>query len=362
MGLFKDDFGESGRITAIGLMSGTSLDGLDIVLCSFKKDDLRDFEIIDSTTVEYDNNLKERLQSAGSLSAYRFIELHREYGKWTGEQVIRFLKSHSLKVEIIASHGHTVFHEPTKNINFQIGDGAAIAATTGITTVSDFRSLDITLGGQGAPLIPIVDRDLFGEYDACINIGGFANISLDSDNERRAWDICPANTILNKLSTTFGMEYDKDGKIGKSGKVIDGLLNELEKLDYYEQLPPKSLGTEWLDSRVWPLINRYSGSKTENVMATLYEHVANRISSDLNRNGIKNALFTGGGVKNSYLISLIKERFCGKLIIPKEEIIDFKEALGFAYLGVLRTKGLPNCLSSVTGAKQNSSSGVIYHI
>ncbi len=362
MELFKNDFGESGRITAIGLMSGTSLDGLDIVLCSFKKDDLRDFEIIDSTTVEYDNNLKVRLQTAGTLPAYKFIELHRKYGKWTGEQVNLFLKQHSLKVDIIASHGHTVFHEPKKNINFQIGDGAAIAATTGITTISDFRSLDITLGGQGAPLIPIVDRDLFGEYDACINIGGFANISLDKANVRRAWDICPVNTILNKLSATFDMEYDKDGEIGKSGEVIGELLTKLERLEYYQQLPPKSLGTEWLDSRVWPLINKYSGNKTESVMATFYEHVANRISSDLNSNSMKKTLFTGGGVNNSYLISLIKERFSGELIIPKEEIIDFKEALGFAYLGIRRAIGLPNCLSSVTGAKQDSSSGVIHRV
>jgi len=362
MELFNNDYAETERITAIGLMSGTSLDGLDIALCSFKDEGFRSFEIVDSTTIEYDNNLKERLQSAATLPAYKFIELHREYGKWTGEQVKRFLKPHSIKVNLIASHGHTIFHEPKKNINFQIGDGAAIAATTGITTVSDFRSLDITLGGQGAPLIPIVDRDLFSEYDACINIGGFANVSLNKDDVRIAWDICPVNTILNRLSATFDMEYDKDGEKGRSGKVIDELLTEFEILNYYQQLPPKSLGTEWLDSNVWPLIQKYSGSKTENVMATFYTHVANRISSDLNSNGLKRVLFTGGGVKNSYLISLIKDRFNGEMIIPKEEIIDFKEALGFAYLGILRAKGLPNSLSSVTGARQDSSSGVIHRV
>jgi len=362
MGLFNNDFGNTERITAIGLMSGTSLDGLDIVLSRFSSKDFRKFEIVDSSTINYDSDLKGRLQSAGSLSAYKLIELHREYGRWMGEQVVRFLKTHNLNVDLIASHGHTVFHEPTKNINFQIGDGAAIAATTGITTVSDFRSLDITLGGQGAPLIPIVDRDLFGEYDACVNIGGFANISLDKDNVRRAWDICPVNTIMNKLSASFGMEYDKDGEKGRSGEVIGELLTELERLDYYQKLPPKSLGTEWLDSQVWPLINNYTDRKTESIMATFYKHVANRISSDLNINGIKKVLFTGGGVKNSYLISLIRELFIGELIIPEEVIIDFKEALGFAYLGVLRAKGLPNCLSSVTGAKQDSSSGVIHRV
>ena len=362
MELFKNGDNKTGKITVIGLMSGTSLDGLDIVLCSFSKDNLRNFEIVNSTTIEYSRNIKKRLQSAGSLSAHRFIELHREYGKWTGEQVNRFMKPHSMTVDIIASHGHTVFHDPKKNINFQIGDGAVVAATTSITTISDFRSLDITLGGQGAPLIPIVDRDLFGDYDACINIGGFANISLDIDKKRRAWDICPVNTILNKLASSFGMEYDKDGEKGRSGKIIDELLNELEGLDYYQQLHPKSLGTEWLDNKIWPIVNKYSDYKTESIMATFYTHVANRISSDLNRNNVKKVLFTGGGVKNSYLISLIRNMFNGKLIIPEEEIIDFKEALGFAYLGVLRAKGIPNCLSSVTGARQDSSSGVIHRM
>ena len=362
MDLFSNDYNKKENITAIGLMSGTSLDGLDIVLCHFSKDDYKRFEIVDSTTIKYSRKLKEQLQSAGSLSAYRFIQLHREYGRWTGEQINRFLKSHNQKVDIIASHGHTVFHEPGKNINFQIGDGAAIAATTGITTVSDFRTFDITLGGQGAPLIPIVDRDLFGESDACINIGGFANISLDSDSRRVAWDICPVNTVMNKLSATFNLEYDKGGKKGRSGEVIDELLNELESLNYYQQTPPKSLGTEWLESRVWPLIKKYPNYKTESIMATFYEHVANRISSDLNSNRVSSVLFTGGGVKNSYLMSLISSRYNGKLTVPDEEIIDFKEALGFAYLGVLRAKGLTNCLKSVTGARQDSSSGVIHRM
>ena len=362
MKLFKNDFSNDKQITAIGLMSGTSLDGLDIVLCRFRKDDYWNFEILDSTTIKYDSNLKQQLQSSGSLSAYRFIKLHREYGKWTGEQINSFLESNNSVVDIIASHGHTVFHEPQKKINFQIGDGAIIAATTGITTVSDFRSLDITLGGQGAPLIPIVDRDLFDEYEACINIGGFANISLNHDNRRKAWDICPVNSVLNRLSGSFDMEYDRGGEKGKSGEVIDKLLSELEQLNYYQQTPPKSLGTEWLDNRVWPLIDKYANHKTENIMATFYKHVANRISSDLNNNSVSKVLFTGGGVKNSYLISLIKDKYKGELIIPNEKIIDFKEALGFAYLGVLRIMELPNCLASVTGAKQDSSSGIVHRI
>ncbi len=362
MELFQNGFNKVKQITAIGLMSGTSLDGLDIALCRFYKEDLWKFEIIHATTIKYDNVLIKRLQSAGSLSAYRFIELHREYGKWTGEQVNRFLKSQNAKVDIIASHGHTIFHEPEKKINFQIGDGAIIAATTGITTISDFRSLDIVMGGQGAPLIPIVDRDLFGEYDACINIGGFANISLDIGKERKAWDICPVNTVLNKLARSFGMDYDKGGDKGRSGKLIDKLLEELERLDYYKLTPPKSLGTEWLDNKVWPLIDKYANHKTESIMATFYKHVANRISSDLNSHNVNKALFTGGGVKNSYLISLIKNKFHKELIIPDNTIVDFKEAVGFAYLGVLRILEMPNCLSSVTGAKQDSSSGIVHLI
>jgi len=339
-------------------MSGTSLDGLDIAICRFSDPGYRDFELIDAKTVSYDNNLKKKLREAGELSGPGLIALHREYGEWTGKQVLEFLENKHPDIDIISSHGHTVFHEPHKKLNFQLGDGTIIAATTGIITVSDFRSLDITLGGQGAPLIPIVDRDLFGEYEACVNIGGFANVSLDIDNVRKAWDICPVNTVLNRLAGELGLEFDKDGNTGRSGKVINDLLIQLEELKYYEESPPKSLGTEWLDKFVWPIIDQ-KNYRTEDIMATFYEHVSERIAADLNKHSVKSVLFTGGGTKNSYLMSLIKNKFSGRVVIPDEKIIDFKEAVGFAYLGLLRILERPNCLASVTGAQKDSCSGII---
>jgi len=337
-------------------MSGTSLDGLDIALCRLSGPGYRDLELIDAKTVPYDNNLKKKLKEAGTLSGHDLLTLHREYGKWTGKQVLVFLKNR--QIDIISSHGHTVFHEPHKKMNFQLGDGTMIAATTGITTVSDFRSLDITLGGQGAPLIPIVDRDLFGEYEACVNIGGFANVSLDIDNVRKAWDICPVNTVLNKLAGKLDHEFDKDGNAGRSGKILYNLLLKLEELKYYKESPPKSLGTEWLDKFTWPILenNKY---RTEDIMATFYAHASERIAADLNKHHVRSVLFSGGGTKNNYLMSLIKNKFSGTVVIPDEKTIDFKEAVGFAYLGLLRILQRPNCLASVTGARKDSCSGTV---
>ncbi len=358
MDLSQNNLSAKKNITAIGLMSGTSLDGLDIALCRFSGSGYRKFELIDAITVPYNNKLKNRLREAVKLSGRDLMAFHREYGEWTARQVLGFLQNKNTDIDLISSHGHTVFHEPSKKLNFQLGDGTMIAATTGITTVSDFRSLDIALGGQGAPLIPVVDRDLFGEYEACVNIGGFANVSLDVDNVRMAWDICPVNTIMNKLAEKLGLEFDKDGNAGRSGKVINKLLKQLEGLEYYRDAPPKSLGTEWLDEFVWPIID-LGKYRIVDLMATFYEHASERIAADLNRHNVKSVLFTGGGTKNSYLMTLIKNKLTGNVVIPDEMIIDFKEALGFAYLGVLRILNRPNCLASVTGAKKDNCSGII---
>ncbi len=340
-------------------MSGTSLDGLDIAFCRFSNSGKWHFELLNATTVPYDDELRKSLQNAVTLPSHELVAFHRRYGEWTGKQVLDFLKNKNLKINIISSHGHTVFHKPEKKINLQIGDGAMIAAVTGITTVSDFRSFDIALGGQGAPLIPIVDRDLFGKYEACVNIGGFANVSLDIGGKRRAWDICPANIVLNKMAREKGLDFDKNGEIGRSGKVINSLLDSLEDIEYYQTEPPKSLGTEWLNDNILPLLKKWEYS-TEDMMATFYHHTANRITEDLSKHNVASTLFTGGGVKNSYLMTLIKNKLKGKMIIPEDDIIDYKEAIGFAYLGILRALELPNCLASVTGAKRNSSSGVIH--
>ncbi len=270
---------------------------------------------------------------------------------------------------MIASHGHTVFHMPEQQLNFQLGDGATIAAVTGINTVNDFRTLDVALNGQGAPLVPIGDYFLFRKYDSCINLGGFANISFEnSDKKQIAYDISPVNIVLNELAQTTGVEYDKDGEMGLKGEINKDLLKKLNKLAYYKQAPPKSLGKEWIDEKIMPLINK-SNISINDKMRTVYEHVAFQIGGCINKNikehnGTKKSsiLFTGGGTHNKFLMDLIKVKSKAAVIVPVKEIIDYKEALIFAFLGILRFRRQVNCLSSVTGSKADNSGGIIHRV
>ncbi|RLD83723.1 MAG: anhydro-N-acetylmuramic acid kinase [Bacteroidetes bacterium] len=356
--------------TVVGIMSGTSLDGMDIVLCNFKEiNDTWNFKILKAKTYDYDENWKNRLKKSAELSGFELIKLHKEYGKYTGELVNRFLKGIIQKTDLIASHGHTVFHIPEQQLNFQLGDGAIIAATTGINTVNDFRTLDIALNGQGAPLVPIGDYFLFNKYDSCINLGGFANISFENDEKQQiAYDICPINIIANELAQTTGIEYDKGGELGKKGKVNSSLLESMNGLEYYRQLPPKSLGQEWVEEVIKPLIEKSTISINDKIR-TVYEHASMQIAESINGN-IKESdeakksliLFTGGGTHNDFLMDLIKAKSEASIIIPAKEIIDYKEALIFAFLGILRLRREVNCLSSVTGAKADNSGGIIHRV
>lgn len=344
---------------AIGIMSGTSLDGLDIVLCDFIFNDKWNFKIIKSETIEYSEDWKNKLSKASELNGYNLFSLHKEYGQFIGKSINTFLQDSDNKIDLIASHGHTVFHQPEKKLTLQIGDGHEIAATTGITTISDFRSMDIALGGQGAPLVPIGDELLFPEYDFCLNIGGFANISFKENNNRIAYDICPANIILNLLANKLGQPYDKNGALGFLGKLNTDLLNKLNIIEYYHKKHPKSLGKEWLDHTVLSILN-LSEISISDKLRTLYEHIAMQISTALPQNKTSKTLVTGGGAYNKLLINLIKQKTASMIIIPDSNIIEFKEALIFAFLGVLRIRGQINCLSSVTGATKDISSGIIH--
>ncbi len=342
-------------------MSGTSLDGLDMVLCHLeKRNDQWKYSIIKSVSIEYSVEWKKNLEQAVKLSGKELLLLHRRYGSWLGECVMNFLADVNPQPDLIASHGHTVFHEPQNNFNFQLGDANMIAAKTGIVTVSDFRSLDICLNGQGAPLVPIGDQLLFSEYDACVNIGGFVNVSCDIDGERRAWDICPANFVLNRLVDKIGLSMDKDGALGKEGQVIQPLLDELNTLAYYQLDAPKSLAQEWVECSFQPIIDRYAGQHLADIVRTCYQHMALIISKELNSyaKGGK-ILFTGGGVLNVFLMDLIKQYCSGQIVIPDRQIIDYKEALVFALLGALRLNGESNCLKTVTGADRSCSSGIV---
>lgn len=354
------------KYDVVGLMSGTSLDGLDIAFVRFFRDGPWRFEIIECHSIVYEKELFTRLSHANELSALELKKLNIHYGKWIGEQVKHFVDSNQFVPELIVSHGHTVFHQPEIGLTHQIGDGYQIMLKSGIKTICDLRSLDVVLGGQGAPLVPIGDKLLFGEYDFCLNLGGFSNISFDNVEKRIAYDVCPVNTVLNKLASTFNLEYDHGGEIAKSGSTNIDLLKRLNSLDYYFQKPPKSLGIEWVNEHVFPILEVDS---TENQLNTYNHHIAQQISLAIEKSDVASntsllpkMLITGGGAKNTFLIDLIKELSIGKteIVIPEIQTIDFKEAIIFAFLGLLRSLGQTNTLKSVTGAKTNSSGGLIY--
>jgi anhydro-N-acetylmuramic acid kinase len=259
---------------------------------------------------------------------------------------------------LIASHGHTIFHQPEKGFTFQLGNGASIAAETGIPTVADFRTGDVALGGQGAPLVPVGDKLLFSDYESCLNLGGFANISFDQHGKRIAFDICPVNFILNDLAQKSGWPYDTGGELGRSGNMNRELLEQLNQLAFYRQSPPKSLGREWMNHYFMPLMAA-DEIPLNDQLRTAYEHIAIQISNASPVHG--KMLVTGGGAFNTFLIERLKHHLKCEIVIPHAEIIQFKEALVFAFLGLLRFMGEINCYASVTGARRDSSAGVTYN-
>ena len=343
---------------AIGLMSGTSLDGLDICYSQFVKNNgTWSFNILNSETIPYTSNWENRLKNAIYISSEELLELNADYGFYLGEKVNEFIQKFNITtVDVIASHGHTVFHNPSKRYTLQIGDGRAIKQLTHIPVIYDFRSQDVLLGGNGAPLVPIGDQLLFSEFDACINLGGFSNISLIQDNKRIAFDICPVNIVLNKYANILGKNYDANGAFARKGIINNFVLEQLNHLDFYKKKHPKSLGIEWCNLELFPLLK---DMEAIDVLATITEHSAIQISNTLNQFQLKKVLFTGGGSYNQFLIEKIQAKFSGKIIIPNKTIINFKEALIFAFMGVLRKNNEINVLSSTTGSSHNHSSGLI---
>jgi anhydro-N-acetylmuramic acid kinase len=348
----------------IGLMSGTSIDGLDIAHVAFHldKNNKISFQALNCETISYTDELLELLRTATELSSFQLMELDIQLGKYFGEAVNNFLKKNKIeksKIDAIASHGHTIFHQPNLGLTTQIGNGQQIASTTCIKTINNFREKDVINGGQGAPLVPIGDFDLFSDKaDSFLNIGGFSNVSFKRKNEIIAYDICPGNLPLNKLATNKGLKFDKNGYLAKTGEINFFLLDLLNNLEYYNLNPPKSLGTEWLEQVFYPLIK--FDKDIENNLRTIVEHISYQIANELNKNELKNVMISGGGVHNIFLIERIQHYFNGLIIIPEKNIIDFKEAIVFAYLGLKKLNNETNCLASVTGARNNVSGGVIY--
>lgn len=350
------------KCRAIGLMSGTSLDGLDIALCEFeRKDESWKSTIVKAETHPYNDEWKHKLLEAHTINGYDLTKLDIEYGHLLGSIVKKFCNSHKNKIDFVSSHGHTVFHNPKDGVTLQIGNGAAIAASSGISTISNFRILDVMLQGQGAPLVPIGDMMLFGEYDYCLNLGGFANISYNWYKKRIAFDICPVNIVKNKLSGELGLEFDKNGIEASKGIVQQNLLKALNKIDYYQLNAPKSLGREWVENSFFPVLNSFDFSVNDK-LRTVSEHIAFQISKSITGSSSKSVLITGGGTHNLFLIDLLQKKINAKIVIPDKQTVDFKEALVFAFLGLMRVREEKNCLASVTGSKHDNLGGIIYKI
>lgn len=339
-------------------MSGTSLDGLDLALCRFEGDGST-FELLAADTVDYDERWRTRLATVEDGSARDYALANVDLGHWFGRQAKAFIERVGVVPDAIASHGHTVFHQPHRGFTTQIGDGDAIAAETGLPVVSNFRTLDVALGGQGAPLVPIGDELLFGQYDACLNLGGIANISYREEGRRVAFDICPCNMALNRLAARLGEPYDAAGGHARRGRSHSCLMARLNDLAYYAEPAPKSLGKEWFLARFWPLVES-AGLSAEDALATVTSHVALQTARVIERQKVGTLLVSGGGAFNSYLLQLIGE-YCPsvELVVPDAGIINYKEAVIFALLGYLRLSGKVNTLASVTGAKCDSAGGVL---
>jgi len=342
---------------AIGLMSGTSLDGLDICYAKFQNITNWEFEILKTETIPYSIEWKNLLQNAILLSAEDLLALDKEYGFYLGEKTQEFISKNNITdLDFIASHGHTVFHQPQRKFTLQIGDGRAIKLTTKKPVIYDFRSQDVLMGGNGAPLVPIGDELLFSQYDACLNLGGFSNISLQKKHQRIAFDISPVNVVLNYFAEKLGKNYDENGDFARNGAINFKILEELNTLTFYQKSAPKSLGVEFVNSEVLPLLK---DETPENIIATFTEHIAEQIAKVFNDNQLRTVLVTGGGTFNTYLLEKIREKSQTELIVPDENIINFKEALIFAFMGVLRLRNEINVLCSATGSSENHCSGIL---
>jgi anhydro-N-acetylmuramic acid kinase len=350
------------KYNVIGLMSGTSLDGVDIAFCRFAVDNNNwNYTIVHAETIPYSAYWKQLLVSLENADALTFQKINNEYGTYLGALVSDFIIKNEFRVDFVSSHGHTIFHQPEKKLTVQLGAGTAIAARCLLPVVCDFRALDVALGGQGAPLVPIGDQLLFSEYDFCLNLGGFANVSYHYKNARIAYDICPVNIVMNEVAERLGKPFDDGGNIAASGMLSGYILNELNQIGFYKATPdsPKSLGKEWVLKYIHPLLNEYELSDAD-LLRTFCEHVAFQIGKSLKNKPTGKLLVTGGGAYNSFLIKCIQEHTTHQVLLPNQKTIEFKEALIFAFLGVLRWRNEINCLKSVTGAMNDNCGGVIH--
>lgn len=353
-------------------MSGTSLDGIDLAEIVFALDsDVKgnfdfqenrskkwNFEILNAQTIPYSSFWKNNLREAINFSQEKLERLDFKYTEKLSEEILRFIRLKNIQeIDAICSHGHTIIHKPNKSFTYQIGNLPRLAKMVSRKVVCDFRTQDVNMGGQGAPLVPIGDRLLFPQYDYCLNLGGFANISSEVHGRRIAYDVCPANIVLNRYAEKLGKEFDESGNFARDGQIDSKLLQKLNSLSFYSENPPKSLGLEWVNENIFPMLETFDISP-KSILRTFTEHIAIQLAIQFHKNS--SVLITGGGTYNSFLIERLKSLSEIEVIVPSAKIIEYKEALIFGLLGVLKMRGEINCLSSVTGAKNDHSSGEVY--
>ena len=346
------------RYKVLGVMSGTSLDGVDLALCYFNMQEKIAYEMPLAKTIAYSTHWKSRLQSAVGFSPEELTQLDLEYTTYLGNIITTFIEENNIKdLDAVCSHGHTVLHRPDQGITLQIGNLEQISKIIKQTVVCDFRVQDLLFGGQGAPLVPLGDLLLFSQYDYCLNLGGFANVSKVSRGVSIAYDICPVNVVMNHYAQKLARPYDSGGELAKSGNVLPDVLKLLDALPYYKLPAPKSLGVEWVHREIMPIL-KASQAKEVDILRTCVVHFASQIAQQFISGS--SVLVTGGGTYNSFLLEQIKAHIDVSLVVPTKTLIEFKEALIFGLLGVLKLRDEVNCLSSVTGASHNHSSGVVF--
>lgn len=343
----------------LGIMSGSSLDGLDMALCDLRElEGSMAYDVLATGSATFPEELHDRLLHISSSTAFALAETHVGLGRFIGEQARTFLETHGPS-DLIASHGHTAFHQPKSGFTSQIGCGAQIVAQTGIPTIVDFRSKDVALGGQGAPLVPIGERDLFTGFDAYINLGGIANISVHQGGKITGSDVCFCNQPLNHLAGLAGEAYDADGALARSGQVHEGLLARMTHLPCLTTAQVFTLSREHFEQELLPLLNDGDLSIADR-LATSVEHTSRLLGRYLGAHGIRRCLVTGGGAFNGFLMERLRASSPAELVVPDARMVAFKEAIIFAYLGWLRWHGRPNALASVTGSSHDSIGGALY--
>lgn len=347
----------------LGCMSGSSMDGLDLAYVLLEENAGKwTFTLEACACKKFDDDWEKILQNITSLGAKELLLAHTAFGKYCGQKINEFIHEFQLdyKVHFIASHGHTVFHEPQKGMTFQMGDGAAIAAQTGLPVITDLRNMDVALGGQGAPIVPIAEKYLWSDCNYFLNLGGIANISYHDGEKILAFDVCPANRILNELAKEKNKYYDENGMMARNGKVHQELLEALNQLEYYKSKPPKSLANEFGLEKILPLIEQQNIS-VEDKLASYVEHIAWQIAQVCEAPG--KMMLSGGGALNLFLVERIQFYLNKKeieIFIPDENTINYKEAIAMALIGALRWREEITVLQSVTGAAKDSIGGALW--